>query len=119
MGAVTLSLYHIFAGLSSRNEAQTVFNRDLLADRRQVGLYGLALVLTILATEIGFLQRLLDTSSLNGQQWLTCVLVALSVLIVDEIIKIFLRRHRGRAESAVPVTAPGSGADRVDTPAAA
>jgi Ca2+-transporting ATPase len=118
MGAVTFSLYHIFAGLSSRDETQTVFNRDLMADRRQVMLYGLALVLTILATEIPLLQRLLETSSLNGQQWLTCVLVALSVLVVDEIIKFFLRRRRS-PQSTVSEVTPATGTDRVDTPAAA
>ena len=61
MGATTFSLFHIFAGLSCRSETQTAFSRDLLADRRQVGLYGLALLLTILATELGFLQRILGT----------------------------------------------------------
>ncbi|HVG96934.1 MAG TPA: cation-translocating P-type ATPase C-terminal domain-containing protein, partial [Chloroflexota bacterium] len=101
MGATVFSLYNIFAGLSSRDETQTAVSRDLLADRRQVGLYGLALLLTILATELGVLQRILGTTSLSGDQWLLAIAVAATVLVVDEVIKFVLRRRR----SAAPVPA--------------
>jgi Ca2+-transporting ATPase len=117
MGATVFCLFHIFVGLSSRNETQTVFNRDLLGDRRQVGLFGLALVLTILATELGFLQRILGTTALSAGQWLTCVVVAAAILLVEEVIKFFLRRHRSRAQAPALVLAPASTADRVDTSA--
>ena len=85
-------------------------SRDLLADRRQVGLYGLALLLTILATELGFLQRLLGTQSLDGQQWLLCVVVRRLVLVADEVIKLVLRLRRGRAPAPAPAPGPGPGA---------
>jgi Ca2+-transporting ATPase len=106
MGVTTFSLFHIFAGLSCRDETRTAFTADILADRRQLGLYGLALLLTVLATELGFLQRVLGTTSLDGQQWLVCVLVALSVLVVDEVIKLVLRGRRGRQPAAVPAAPP-------------
>jgi Ca2+-transporting ATPase len=105
LGATTFSLFHIFAGLSCRSETQTAFSRDLLADRRQVGLYGLSVLLTILATELGFLQRVLGTQSLDGQQWLLCVVVAASVLVADEVIKLVLRLRRGRAPAPAPAPA--------------
>ena len=105
MGATTFSLFHIFAGLSCRSETQTAFSRDLLADRRQVVLYGLSLLLTILATELGFLQRVLGTQPLDGQQWLLCVVVAASVLVVDEVIKLVLRLRRGSAPAPAPAPA--------------
>jgi Ca2+-transporting ATPase len=106
MGATAFSLFHIFAGLSCRSETQTAFSRDLLADRRQVGLYGLSVLLTVLATELGFLQRLLGTTSLDGQQWLVCVVVAASVLVVDEVIKVVLRMRRGRGPAPASAPAP-------------
>jgi Ca2+-transporting ATPase len=94
VGATAFSLYNVFVGLSCRDETQSAFNREILSDRRQVGLYGLAVGLTFLATELGFLQRILGTQGLTGDQWLLCIAVALSVLVVDEVIKIFLRRRR-------------------------
>jgi Ca2+-transporting ATPase len=58
-------------------------------------LYGLSLLFVILATELGFMQRILGTTSLKGGQWLTCIVVPIVLLLADEVIKFFLRRsHR-------------------------
>jgi len=38
----------------------------------------------VLATELGFLQRILGTVSLTADQWAICLLVALSLIIVEE-----------------------------------
>jgi len=92
MGFVVFSLFNVVVGLSARSEKRTVFDADTLTDRRQLGLYGLALLLIILPTEIGFLQRILGTVSLNGQQWLECLFLAFVLLIINEIMKVFLRR---------------------------
>jgi Ca2+-transporting ATPase len=94
MGLVVFSLFNIAFGLSARSEFGTVFIRDTVADRRQLGLYGLALLLTLLATELGFLQRVLGTVSLNGNQWLICAAVAFVLLLVDELVKFVLRRRQ-------------------------
>ena len=100
MAVTTFSLFNILAGLCARNETQTVFNVDILSDSRQVFLYGLAILLTILATEVGFLQRLLATTSMSGNQWLVCIGLSLTLVVVDEIWKFFLRRSR--VEQAAP-----------------
>jgi Ca2+-transporting ATPase len=94
MGFAVFSLFNIAFGLSARSEFGTFFNRDNLSDRRQLGLYGLALLLTFLATELGFLQRILGTVSLFGEyKWLICIAAALGLILVDEVIKFFLRRR--------------------------
>jgi P-type Ca2+ transporter type 2C len=97
MGFVVFCLFNVALGLSVRSETETVFNMENLADRRQLGLYGLALLLTILATELGFLQRILNTISLTGNQWLICIVLALALVLVDEVIKFFMRRSRKSA----------------------
>ncbi|MFN8379237.1 MAG: cation-translocating P-type ATPase [Anaerolineae bacterium] len=94
MAFVVFSLFNVAIGLAARSENRTVFSADNLADRRQLGLYGLALLLVLLPTELGFLQRMLGTTSLNGNQWLLCIGFALALLIVDEIIKIVLRSRQ-------------------------
>ena len=46
-------------------------------------------VLTIiLATELGFLQRILGTASLSPDQWAICLVVALSLIVVEEVRKL-------------------------------
>jgi Ca2+-transporting ATPase len=95
MGMVVFALFNIAVGLSARSETGTVFVRDTVSDRRQLQLYGLALLLTVLATELGFLQRILGTVSiLGGYRWLLCIALAFALLLVDEVIKFFMRRSR-------------------------
>jgi Ca2+-transporting ATPase len=103
MSLTTFSLFTIFAGLCIRNETQSVFNRDILGDSRQLTLYGVVILLTILATELGIFQRILDTTPLSGDQWLVCIGVSLTLVVVDEVWKVFLRRSR--TEQAAPAVA--------------
>jgi Ca2+-transporting ATPase len=60
-----------------------------------------ASVLTlILATVLGPLQKLLETTSLDVQQWLICSCVALSIIVVSEIRKAIRRPAAGAAPAA-------------------
>jgi Ca2+-transporting ATPase len=47
----------------------------------------------ILATELGFLQRILHTVPLSGDQWLICIAGGLMIAVVSEIRKLLLRRR--------------------------
>jgi P-type Ca2+ transporter type 2C len=95
-GFVVFSLFNIVLGLSARSETESIFNRESLSDSRQLKLYGLALLLTFLATELGFLQNWFNTTSLTGNQWLTCILVAASLVLVEEVIKFFMRKKKSK-----------------------
>jgi Ca2+-transporting ATPase len=108
MAYVVFSLFNIAIGLSARSEFGSAFNRDILSDRRQLMLYGLAFLFTFLGTELGFLQRILGTVSLTLDQWLLCIAVSLTVLIADEIVKFFLRRRHSQpaSEQTVVVESP-------------
>ena len=98
MGVTTLSIYHIFNGLGYRSETASMFSRDYIGDRNQLRLYGISVLATLLATEVGFLNRLLSTASLNLNQWLICILVAATLLIAQEVMKIFTRRSERRTK---------------------
>jgi hypothetical protein len=80
-------------GLGCRSETETVFSRDTISDRRQFGLYALAILLTILPTELNITERILGLVPLTGQQWFLCFAFAFGLLCVDEVIKWFLRRR--------------------------
>jgi Ca2+-transporting ATPase len=98
MGFVVFGLFNIALGLSARSETGTVFNRANLAERRQLGLYGLALLLIVLPVEFGIGARLLGTTDLSLEQWLLCIGVAIVMLLIDEVIKFFMRRRRSQPE---------------------
>jgi Ca2+-transporting ATPase len=106
MGFVTFALMSVVMGLSARSETASAFNRDIFHERNQVLLYGFALLLTFLPTEWGFLQRILGTTSLSGNQWLLAIGLAFVWLLVDEVIKVFMRRRRGAAAATPATTAP-------------
>jgi len=93
MALTAFSLFSISIGLSARNEIQSVLNRDILSDRTQVEIYGLALILIFLATELNLLQRILGTTDLNGKEWFVCFGAAFLLLLVDEVIKLFMRKR--------------------------
>ena len=94
MGFVAFSLISIIMGLSSRSETASAFNRDILSDRNQLMLYGLAILFTFLPTVLDFLQRILGTTSLTNDQWLTCIGYAIAFLLLDEVVKFFMRRRK-------------------------
>jgi len=53
----------------------------------------------------GPLETFLKTTSLDVRQWLICLAVALSIIVISEIRQIFLRRSAPRAAE---VEAPAS-----------
>jgi Ca2+-transporting ATPase len=110
MGFVVFSLFNISLALTSHSETSTVFNRDIFADRRQLALTGLALLFTILPTWLDFLQRFLDLTELSGNMWLVAIGLSLALILVDELIKVFLRRQQPALEAAQPEPAMAASA---------
>ena len=105
MGFVVFSFFNIIIAFSCRSETHSAFNRDVLHDRHQLMLYGLALLFVVLPVELGF-PRFLELARLTGDQWLICLGFAFALLLVDEVIKVFMRRRRSHShEAAAPVAA--------------
>jgi Ca2+-transporting ATPase len=100
MGLTTLSLMHIVAALEVREPTETIFGRYTLDNRRFVQLIGLTLVLTLLVTELSFLQRIFDTVPLTSSQWGICLLGPVVYLAIAEVVKAFDRRS-GRDRTAL------------------
>ncbi|GGL15225.1 cation-translocating P-type ATPase [Planomonospora parontospora] len=92
----TLSLFHVAAGLLARDQLNTVFSRAAVPGPTQLRRYALALVLVIAVTEIGLLQRIFGTTGLSVAQWGTCIGLAASLVVLEELLKVVLR-HRGHA----------------------
>jgi P-type Ca2+ transporter type 2C len=97
----TLSLYHLAAGLLARDQVNTIFRREFVPGATQLRRYGFALAAIILVTEIGFLQRIFSMVDLTLAQWGICLGIALTLVVVEELVKLFLRRQRRGDASTV------------------
>jgi Ca2+-transporting ATPase len=106
----TLSLFHLFGGLLARNQRETMFRKEAIPGRVQLRRYGIAIVLIIAVTGIDFLNRIVTTTDMNFQQWSTCVGIAASLIVVEEVIKFFIRRraHEDAAAIVRPAEAPAA-----------
>ena len=94
MGFVVFSLYIMATGISARSETASAFNRDIFHNRHQLVLYGISLLSVILALRLDFLQEALGLTRLTGEQWMICIVFTFVFLLIDEVIKFFLRRRR-------------------------
>ncbi len=94
MALVVFGLMEMAVGLGARSEFGTVFDRDVVGGRRQLMLFGLSFLMIVLASELGVLQRVLDTTPLTGGQWLVCLAAAVGLLVIDELIKLYLRSQQ-------------------------
>jgi Ca2+-transporting ATPase len=89
----TLSMFHVFAGLLARDQHGTIFSRSAIPGSTQLRRYGIALLVIVAITALDILQRIFDTAALTFNQWLICIGIALSLVVVEEIIKLILRRR--------------------------
>lgn len=96
MGLTAFSLMNLIFSVTVRSDIRSVFSRDTFDDRRFLITSGMSLAAIVLATELGLIQRLLGTVSLDLGQWGICLLAALTVIVPTEIRKAVLRRRAGR-----------------------
>ncbi|MCL2535189.1 MAG: cation-transporting P-type ATPase [Nocardiaceae bacterium] len=107
MTFVVLSFSDILVGLTLRRDPESGLAPPVV---RAIRILSIAVVITVLAVELGFLQDLLFTTSLTGGQWLACIGWALIVPVVIETEKALRRRWRARSPIPHPtadVVVPG------------
>ncbi len=102
MGMTTFALFRLFSSLETADEDESVFGGSILSNRPLLIGTGVSILSIILATELGFLQKILGTASLSPDQWAVCILVALSLIVVEEARK--LLKIRTNDEPAVATT---------------
>ena len=88
----TLSFIHMYVALSSRSRTETIFSREFLIGGKFFWRIGLSFVMLFIATELSFLQKGLQTTSLTFEQWTLAFVLGSVVLWVLEIVKLFKRR---------------------------
>jgi Ca2+-transporting ATPase len=88
MGVIVFSLGNIWFALETSNEDRTMFGSETLENPTLLKGAVIAFLFTVGATELGFLNRLLDTVNLSIDQWWICLLVSLVVIVLAEVKKL-------------------------------
>jgi Ca2+-transporting ATPase len=101
----TLSLFHVVAGLMSRDQVNTIFDRDAVPAVAQLRRYGVSLLAIVAITTLTLLERIFGTGDLTANQWAICIGLASSLLFIEELVKLVLRRRVHTAPTAPAVTA--------------
>jgi Ca2+-transporting ATPase len=99
MAFTTLMMFQLFNVLNARSDERSAF-RDLFTNHWLWAAIGLSLLLHVAVIYLPFLQEAFSTVSLSAADWLSCVLVASSVLWLRELSKIIVRArsHDGQRE---------------------
>jgi P-type Ca2+ transporter type 2C len=104
----TFALFRLFSSLEEADEEKSLFGGGILANRPLLMATGLSVASIVLATELGFFQRMLGTMSLTGDQWGICIVVSLSLIVVEEARKLLKVRTSERPAPAAPVAVPAA-----------
>jgi Ca2+-transporting ATPase len=96
MGMTTFAIANVFLSFTVKDELKSIFSVETFADRRLLKATGLSAVAILFGAELGILQRILGTVSLTGQQWIVCILAALTIVVASEIQKAVRRRRTGK-----------------------
>jgi len=111
MGLATFSFMNIAFSLAVKDMQKSIFSEGVLADRMLVRATIISVIVTIAASELGLLQRLLGTVGLTFDQWIICALVGFSILLISEIRKLVWKKPIDDSEeltSAVGSEAPAA-----------
>jgi Ca2+-transporting ATPase len=91
MGLTTFSIANILLSFSVKDDFRSMLDPDTYTDKRLLKATGLSILAIVLGTELGVLQRILHTVSLTGRQWAICILASLTIVVVSELRKLYLR----------------------------
>lgn len=91
MAFTTFVLFQFFNALNARAERETVFTRHLLSNRWLWISFGAVVALQVAIVQLPFLHDLFRTTALTAGQWAICAAVAVSVLLVEEVVKLGTR----------------------------
>ena len=87
----TFVLFQFFNILNARHDTRSVFHRSTFTNHWLWVSLVLVLGLQVAVTHLGPVQSLFDTTSISASEWLICVAVASSILVVDEVRKLIAR----------------------------
>jgi len=98
MGLVTFGLLNLLYSFTTRYEARSVFSLDTFADRTFLIGSAASFSAIVIGAQTPLFERIIETTSLDFDQWLLCLGAAATIVIASEIRKLLLRRRGAGAE---------------------
>jgi Ca2+-transporting ATPase len=92
----TSAIFQWFNAWNCKNENRSIFSMNPLDNMSLVAATMLAAVLQVLAVYHPFMQRFLHTVPLDAREWGYALAVSASVIVLEEIRKLFARRSVSR-----------------------
>ncbi|MCU0484136.1 MAG: cation-translocating P-type ATPase C-terminal domain-containing protein, partial [Chloroflexi bacterium] len=112
MGLITFSVSNVAFSFATKDEQRSVFSLDLLGDRPFLYATLASIATIVLMTEFGLFRRILDTTNLDLDQWVICILVGLLIIPVSEVRKLLIKtpleEQPADAVPAAPAAAPAA-----------
>ena len=89
----TLAIFQWFNAWNCRHESKSIFQMNLFSNKFLVGATFTVIFLQLLVVYNPLMQKFLRTAPLESSEWLIIVLIAASIVLVEEIRKFFYRRR--------------------------
>jgi Ca2+-transporting ATPase len=93
MAMTTFAIANLLFSFTALDEKRTIFSLDTVSDRKFLMFSGLSAAAIFLGTELGPLNRILQTVPLDRAEWGVCLVLPLTVVGASEIWKWYLRRR--------------------------
>ena len=102
MAFTTFVFYQAFNLLNVRSETASVFSLQTFTNRAIWFSLAAVVLLQVLVVQLGFFEDLFDTVPLSSDQWMLCIGVAATIIVVSELSKAVgaLRRRAATRERA-------------------
>jgi Ca2+-transporting ATPase len=101
MGMIAFSISNLAFSFATKDERRSVFSLDIMGDRPFLYASAASIATIILMTEFGLFRRILDSTNLNLEQWVICIVVGLLIIPVSEIRKLVIRKPLDETPSEV------------------
>jgi P-type Ca2+ transporter type 2C len=108
MGLTAFALTNIWFALETSDEDNSVFSNSILANPTLLKMAGLAIIATVVTSEIGLLNRLIGTVNLSTEQWGISIVASLAIVVLCEIKKLLKIRTTEAVVRVVPEAAPAA-----------
>ncbi|MCW4019421.1 MAG: HAD-IC family P-type ATPase [Candidatus Bathyarchaeota archaeon] len=94
LGFTTLAMFQVFNALNCRSRTKSVFKIGFFKNKYLLAAIVTSVALQVLATYLPFFQTALGTVALTIWDWISVILVTSTILIAEEIRKIFRNKTR-------------------------
>lgn len=91
-----MAAFQWFNAWNCRSEEKSIFKMNLFSNKFLIGATVIVVALQIFAVYCPFMQKILRTTALNSSDWLVIIFIALSIIIIEELRKLFFRKTKNK-----------------------